>query len=71
MNLNNNWNLMEEFDFPEVNFHNFKRMSTFAKDIKKTEMAGFLNITFLRLGKQNVKKIPIFYEERNCTKNQE
>lgn len=71
LNLNNNWNLVQKFDFPEVNFHNFKRMSTFAKDIKKTEMAGFLNITFLRLGKQDVKKIPIFYEERNCTKNQE
>lgn len=65
------WVLNSSSEYPEVNYHNFDRISSFSKDIKKKERAGFLNVTFLRLGKQHVKKIPVFYEERICTKNQE
>lgn len=65
------WDTVSYNEYPEVNYHNFEKRSTFSKDIKKTERVGVLTITYIRLGKQNVKKVPVFYEERNCTKNQE
>lgn len=61
----------EKAEYSEVNFHDFKRVTTPSKDIKKMERIGFLTITYLRFGKQNIKKVPVLYEERNCSKNQE
>ena len=65
------WIINSHQCYPEVNYHNFQRHPSMSKDIKKINKVGFLFITYLRFGKQNIRKIPVFYEERICTKNQE
>lgn len=64
------WTLQSEKTFPERNLHNFARSSVESKEIKADGFAGNLTVTYTHLGKSGSQKIPVYFEQRACAKNQ-
>ena len=56
--------------YPERNLHNFERVPVDSKEIKNNGFAGNLTVTYTHLGKNGTQKIPVYFEQRSCTKNQ-
>ena len=57
-------------EHPEKNLHNFERSPVVSKEIKANSFAGNLTVTYTHLGKSGSQKIPVYFEQRSCTKDQ-
>ena len=55
---------------PEKNLHNFERSPVVSKEINANSFAGNLTVTYTHLGKSGSQKIPVYFEQRACAKNQ-
>ena len=55
---------------PEKNLHNFERSPVVSKEINANSFAGNLTVTYTHLGKTGSQKIPVYFEQRACAKNQ-
>ncbi len=66
--LTTSWVEDGSWTYPASNLHGFKSMASFSTNAKKYEYAGMLTITFIKQGQTEVKKVPVWYEERPCEK---
>ena len=57
-------------DHPEKNLHNFARSPVVSKEVKVNNFVGNLTVTYTHLGKSGSQKIPVYFEQRACAKNQ-
>ena len=57
-------------EHPEKNLHNFERSPVVSKEINANSFAGNLTVTYTHLGKTESQKIPVYFEQRSCTKDQ-
>lgn len=57
-------------DHPEKNLHNFARSSVVSKEVKANNFVGNITVTYTHLGKTGSQKIPVYFEQRACAKNQ-
>ena len=57
-------------DHPEKNLHNFARSPVVSKEVKTNNFAGNITVTYTHLGKTGSQKIPVYFEQRACAKNQ-
>ena len=55
---------------PEKNLHNFARSPVDSKEVKANNFVGNLTVTYTHLGKAGSQKIPVYFEQRGCAKDQ-
>ena len=55
---------------PEKNLHNFARSPVDSKEVKANNFVGNITVTYTHLGKNGSQKIPVYFEQRGCTKDQ-
>ena len=55
---------------PEKNLHNFARSPVDSKEVKANNFVGNLTVTYTHLGKTGSQKIPVYFEQRSCMKDQ-
>ena len=64
------WYVISTDVYPEANYHNFKRFSITSKEVIVNEFVGNLTVTYTHFGKQKIQKIPVYFEQRACSKDQ-
>ena len=55
---------------PEKNLHNFARSPVDSKEVKANNFVGNITVTYTHLGKTGSQKIPVYFEQRSCMKDQ-
>ena len=54
----------------EKNLHNFARSAVTSKEVTVSKFVGNLIVTYTHFGKQKIQKIPVYFEQRPCSKDQ-
>ena len=68
--FNTAWNHASYDNHPEKNLHNFARSPVVSKEVKVNNFVGNLTVTYTHLGKSGSQKIPVYFEQRSCMKDQ-
>jgi len=68
--FNTAWTHDSYDNHPEKNLHNFARSPVVSKEVKVNNFVGNLTVTYTHLGKSGSQKIPVYFEQRSCMKDQ-